>query len=659
MCGICGFIWDDTESGEVSALRGRFTERAGKAPVLGSETRPAALEAMMNAIHHRGPDDGRMYLDDGAALGFRRLAIIDTAGSAQPMKNETGSIVLVFNGEIYNYQELREELISLGHQFRTKGDSEVLLHGYEEWKENLPERLRGMFAFAVWDAGRKELFLARDYFGIKPLYYALIGNVFLFGSEIKSILEYPGVKRELNEEALEQYLSFQYSVLEETFFKGIYRLEPGACLKYRAGKPVLKLRRYFVPELAPEREDARKAEEEQWKKAVDKVMRDSVRAHMQADVEVGAFLSGGVDSAYVAALLSRENQEGGMEEEKEADKAYGKRAYTVGFETDGCRYNEISKAGQIAAECGLRHKSRLIREREFWEAVPEVLYYLDEPLGDASAVALYFLAREASREVKAVVSGEGADELFGGYQIYCEPASLRPYQLLPEAWRKAAAKLAERLPDVKGKQFLIRGSLGVEERFIGNARIFSYEERRKILKKPTQAVPPARLLEKDYERTKGMRDADRMQEIDLRRWLAGDILMKADRMSMAHSLELRVPFLDREVFALARRLPGSQKQRGRTTKRILRRAAAAYLNADAAERPKLGFPVPIRVWLRGDDAQERLLYAFRGTAAQKYFRREELLRLLEEHRNGRKDNSRRLWTVYVFCVWYDIYFRGQ
>ena len=610
----------------------------------------------MNAIHHRGPDDGRMYLDDGAAMGFRRLAIIDTAGSAQPMKNETGSIVLVFNGEIYNYQELREELLSLGHQFRTKGDSEVLLHGYEEWKENLPERLRGMFAFAVWDAGRKELFLARDYFGIKPLYYALIGNVFLFASEIKSILEYPGVKRELNEEALEQYLSFQYSVLEETFFKGIYRLEPGACLKYRAGKPVLKLRRYFVPELAPEREDARKAEEEHWKKEVDKVMRDSVRAHMQADVEVGAFLSGGVDSAYVAALLSRENQEGGMEEEKEADKAYGKRAYTVGFETDGCRYNEISKAGRIAAECGLRHKSRLIREREFWEAVPEVLYYLDEPLGDASAVALYFLAREASREVKAVVSGEGADELFGGYQIYCEPASLRPYQLLPEAWRKAAAKLAERLPDVKGKQFLIRGSLGVEERFIGNARIFSYEERRKILKKPTQAVPPARLLEKDYERTKGMRDADRMQEIDLRRWLAGDILMKADRMSMAHSLELRVPFLDREVLAAALALPRPLRCTRRGAKVVLRAAAARSLPGGLARRPKRGFPVPLAAWLRQEPWYSRVRETLTGPVAEEFFHTRALAELLEAHREGRVNAMTKIWSFYCFIEWYELYF---
>ena len=646
MCGICGFTWSGEERRE--GIR--------KSLFLRKEQRPAALEAMMDAVYHRGPDEGGMYLDAQAALGFRRLRILDLEGSMQPMKNETGDKVLVFNGEIYNYRELREELEACGHRFQTKGDSEVLLHGYEEWGDGLPERLRGMFAFGIWDTKEKELFLARDFFGIKPLYYMRSGSVFLFASEIKSILEYPGVAREVNEEALEQYLSFQYSVLNETFFRGICRLEPGTCLRYRAGSPVLELRRYFEPELAPGDDPGaggkagRSSEGGQdsldvWAEAVSRVMKESVRLHGQADVEVGAFLSGGVDSAYTAALLAEEGRDG------------EKKAYTVGFGLEEEKYDERAKAGKIAKTCGLLHKSRLIQEREFWSAVPEVMYYLDEPLGDPSAVALYFLSREAAREVKAVVSGEGADELFGGYRIYCEPAALEPYQRLPEKFRKAAARLAERMPDVKGKQFLIRGAKSVEERFIGNANIFSWEERRRLLKGAAKAAPPEKLLERDYERTRGMRDADRMQEIDLRHWLAGDILLKADRMSMAHSLELRVPFLDREVFALARRLPGRQKQRGRITKYALRQAAAACVPADAAGRPKLGFPVPIRVWLREDFAQEQLRTAFGGPAARKYFHREELLRLLEEHRSGRKDNSRKLWTVYAFCVWYDIYFQ--
>ena len=390
MCGICGFTWSGEERRE--GIR--------KSLFLRKEQRPAALEAMMDAVYHRGPDEGGMYLDAQAALGFRRLRILDLEGSMQPMKNETGDKVLVFNGEIYNYRELREELEACGHRFQTKGDSEVLLHGYEEWGDGLPERLRGMFAFGIWDTKEKELFLARDFFGIKPLYYMRSGSVFLFASEIKSILEYPGVAREVNEEALEQYLSFQYSVLNETFFRGICRLEPGTCLRYRAGSPVLELRRYFEPELAPGDEPGAGGKAgrnsgggrdrlDVWAEAVSRVMKESVCLHGQADVEVGAFLSGGVDSAYTAALLAEEGRDG------------EKKAYTVGFGLEEEKYDERAKAGKIAKACGLLHKSRLIQEGEFWSAVPEVMYYLDEPLGDPSAVALYFLSREAAREVKA------------------------------------------------------------------------------------------------------------------------------------------------------------------------------------------------------------------------------------------------------------------
>lgn len=649
MCGICGFISKNDNTGS-----------SGEQKQMQQKIRSAVLEDMMNVICHRGPDDGRMYLDGQAALGFRRLSILDLEGSAQPMTSENRDRVLVFNGEIYNYRELRKELQECGCRFHTQGDAEVLLHGYGKWGDRLPEHLRGMFAFAIWDAEKEEVFLARDHFGIKPLYYILYNKTFVFASEIKSILEYPGIPRILNEKALEQYLSFQYSVLDETFFQGIYRLEPGNWLKHRAGSSGITVRRYFSPELAPEPDRRGKAgilEEKRWAEEIERVMKESIRLHGRADVEVGAFLSGGVDSAFAAALLSCENSE----EQREAGKksAYGKRAYTVGFGPEDSAYNETARAGQIAEKYGLIHRSRRIEEEEFWEAVPEVLYYMDEPLGDASAVSLYFLAREAARDVKAVVSGEGSDELFGGYRIYCEPGVLNLYQKLPQKFRNKAAQLAQKLPDVKGKNFLIRGSMSVEERFIGNAKIFSYEERCALLKNPPQTVSPAELLENDYRRTRGMRDADRMQEIDLRHWLAGDILLKADRMSMAHSLELRVPFLDREVFALTRRLPGRQKQRFGKTKRALRLAAAGYLPEDAASRPKLGFPVPLRLWFLEPYAREKLMDAFRSEAAEKYFCQDELMRLLEEHGQGRCDNSRKLWTIYTFCVWYSIYFYAE
>ncbi len=613
MCGICGIIGEQK-----------------------NEFRKEQLRGMMGAIRHRGPDDTGEYYDGKAALGFCRLSIVDLEFGAQPMKNETGNMILIFNGEIYNYPELRKELEKAGHIFSTNCDSEVLLHGYEQWGEKLPEYLRGMFAFVIWDVKKEELFIARDFFGIKPLYYSLFDGKFIFASEIKGILKYPGMKKQLNEEALEQYLSFQYSVMEETFFKGIYRVQPGTWMKCRVGSSILESYQYFQPALKPRKKSEKS--EQQWITEVEKALKESVKVHEQADVEIGTFLSGGVDSGLGAKLFT------------------GKRAYTVGFGPENSCYNEISKARETASQCNLRHTGLQVKEEEFWEIVPEVLYYMDEPTGDASAVALYFLAQSAALEVKAVISGEGADELFGGYRIYCEPESLRSYQKLPNSFRRAIMRFAGYLPDIRGKSFLIRGGRSVEERFIGNANIFSCEERKKILKNPTKAVSPAEFLKRDYERTKGMRDADRMQEIDLRYWLPGDILQKADRMSMAHSLEVRVPFLDKKLFDLVRELPGEYKQQKHRTKLLLRRVAARNLDIKTSERTKLGFPIPIRVWLREETGYMRVKRVFEDKTAGKFFYQEQLLRLLEEHRKGEKDNSRKIWTVYIFCVWYEIYF---
>lgn len=615
MCGICGFIGDKSEK----------------------EKREKILEEMTDAIRHRGPDDRGLWMDENASFGFCRLSIIDLEKGAQPMKNKDGSLVLLFNGEIYNYKELRQELLQAGHEFVTASDTEVLLHGYEQWGADMLEKLRGMFAFVIWDSVKKKLFAARDFFGIKPLYYALLGDTFVFASEIKAILHHPAYKKELNEEALEQYLSFQYSVLDETFFKDIYSLPPGSFLSYRAGSVLLQIRKYFEPALEP-LEDM---EEEEWIGLIDRTVNRSVAAHMEADVEIGAFLSGGVDSGLLASEFS------------------GKKVYTVGFGLEESPYNEVSQARQTAEQCSLEHRGKRIHEEEFWQAVPEVLYYLEEPLGDASAVALYFLSREAAKDVKVVISGEGADELFGGYRIYCEPEDLRRYQMLPQGLRQGLARLAKHLPKWKGRQFLIRGSKTIEERFIGNANIFSYEERRELLKKPTAAVSPQKLLEESYQRTQGMADAERMQDIDLRYWLVGDILKKADRMSMAHSLEVRVPYLDKEVFEVARSLPMNMKQRERVTKYALRKAAERHLTTDTTGRPKLGFPVPIRYWLRSEDGYARVKEVLEGKTAERYFHKEKLRKLLEEHRTGHQDHSRKLWTVYTFCLWYEIYFAEQ
>lgn len=615
MCGICGFIEKD------------------------NPPKKQILEAMMAALVHRGPDQGRSFLSQRAALGFRRLAIIDPGGSVQPMLNETGDKVLVFNGEIYNYQELRLELLAAGHRFSSQGDSEVLLHGYEEWGEALPERLRGMFAFAIWDEKAQTLFAARDPFGIKPFYYAIARGCFVFASEIKGILPHPAYEKRLNPKALEQYLSFQYSVLEDTFFQGVRQLLPGHSLTYRASDSSLSSKRYFRPMLAPERTGGKEATSEaEWIHRLDAAIGNSVKAHMIADVEVGTFLSGGVDSGLIAARFT------------------GDKTFTVGYGKEDGYYNEIPLARELAEELHLEQHGRRISEKEFWEAVPEVMYHMDEPSGDSSAVALYFLSREAARHVRVVVSGEGADELFGGYCIYCEPHSLHLYQKLPRALRRGIARMASGLPNVRGRSFLMRGAMSLEERFIGNANLFTAKEREKLLKCSTGAPTPQALLERDYLDADSLDEASRMQYIDLLHWLPGDILQKADRMSMAHSLELRVPYLDREVFRVARCLPAKYKQKGQISKYLFRKVARLHLPEKSSDRKKLGFPVPLGHFLTSEMGEAAVRKAFDSKAAKKFFHREALDELLAGRGFGRGNTNRKLWAVYAFLVWYGIYF---
>lgn len=607
MCGICGFIG----------------KKEGQTEITGN---------MLKAIRHRGPDGQGIRVRGDAALGFCRLSIIDLDGGMQPMENETGDMALVFNGEIYNYMDLRKELEKAGHTFASHSDSETLIHGYEEYGEKIFDHLRGMFAFAIWDEKKKRLFAARDFFGIKPFYYAMIDGCFVFASEIKSILEFPGCRREVNREALEQYLSFQYSVLDETFFKGIYRLEAGSFLTFENGR--IHVEKYFDPLLTPEK----KCSEQLLFKRLEKTLKDSVECHMVSDVEIGAFLSGGVDSSFVAEQFT------------------GKKAFTVGFLDRQSKYNEIEAASGLAGKLGLEHHTKTISKEEFWEAVPKVMYYLDEPSGDASAVALYFVSQEAAKYVKVVTSGEGADELFGGYNIYMEPKALKWLKWIPKGLRKKMGKLAERLPEnVKGRNYLMRAAKDVEERFIGNANIFSDEERRRLLRGNTGAVSTGEFLKKYYDKVAGLKDVDKMQYIDLTCWLEGDILLNADRMSMAHSLELRVPYLDREVFETAKIMPADTKIRHKQTKYLFRRITEKYLPKESARKKKLGFPVPIRVWLKEEPYYFAVREAFTGKAAREFFHTEELVRLLEEHRKGVKDNSRKIWTVYTFLVWHRVY----
>lgn len=595
------------------------------------ENGKSVLECMMDKIAHRGPDSSGMHIDDKAALGFRRLSIIDLDKGSQPIYNETGDIAIVFNGEIYNYLSIREELIKAGHIFKTDSDTETLVHAYEQYGEKMTDHLRGMFAFVIWDMKSEKLMGVRDFFGIKPFYYAPTEDGLVFGSEIKGILPHPLIKKEVNPVALENYLTFQYSVLTETFFKGIYKLMPGHMLIWEKGS--LTVKRYWEPVLEPQRGKSL----DDTVNDIDNAVQDAIKAHKISDVEVGSFLSSGVDSSYVAACF------------------HGDKTFTVGF--DYAKYNEIDYAKALSEKIKIDNYSKLISTEEYWDAIPKVQYHMDEPLADASAIALYFVSQTAAKHVKVALSGEGADEFFGGYNIYKEPAALRPITRLPRPVRKVMGAIAKSIPfKIKGKNYIIRGSRDLEERFIGNAYMFRKDERESILKHPTGNFAPEALTKPFYDKVKSLDDVSKMQYIDINFWLIGDILLKADKMSMAHSLEVRVPFLDRVVFETARKLPPEFKANKENTKYAMRTAAHRYLPDMVAEKKKLGFPVPIRIWLKEDVFYNRVKEAFLSPAAEEFFNTDKIVKYLDDHRNGKEDNSRKIWTIYMFLVWHKVYF---
>lgn len=607
MCGIAGFM------GQV-------------------ENRADVIRNMTEVITHRGPDSDGFFTDDNISMGFRRLSIIDLGAGHQPIYNEDKSLVLTFNGEIYNYKDLRKELIAKGHKFYTDTDSEVLVHGFEEWKEDMLPKLRGMFGFAIYNTKDNSLFIARDFFGIKPMHYTQIGNDFVYASEIKSILEYPKFEKKFNRKALDSYLSFQYAVPPETFFEGVYCLMPGHYLWYKDGE--IETTRYFEARFNPDEEMT----EEEAVDRIEKVFENSVNAHKIADVEVGCFLSSGVDSSYVSTYF--------------ADQ----KTFTVGFDF-GEKYNEISWAKNLSEKIGVEHHTHLISSEEFWDAVPTVQYHMDQPLADPSCIALYFVSRLASHYVKVVLSGEGADELFGGYTCYNDPRVFKIYQtIVPHCIRKAIRAICRKLPDIKGRDYLIRACDKLEERYIGNAFMYDYKQKQELLKDPSIATRPQDLTRKYYYRCRKYDDVTKMQYLDINMWMVGDILLKADRMSMANSLELRVPFLDKEVFKVASSLPTKLRCNKHNTKYAMRKAAVRHMPEATAEKEKLGFPVPTRVWLRDEKYYNVVKTKFKGKTAEKFFNTDVLVSWLDSHFSGKEDNSRRVWTIYVFLVWYDIYF---
>lgn len=607
MCGICGF------TGEVI-------------------DRNETIHKMTEVITHRGPDSDGFFLDDRISMGFRRLSIIDLEAGSQPIYNEDKSLVLTFNGEIYNYRDLRKELIEAGHKFYTETDSETLIHGFEEWGTDLLNKLRGMFGFAIYNKKDGSVFIARDFFGIKPMHYTLIDGELVYGSEIKSILCHPKFVKKFNTRALDTYLSFQYAVPPETFFEGVYCLLPGHYMWYRDGK--VETTRYFEARFNPDES----LTEEQAVDEIEKVFENSVNAHKIADVEVGCFLSSGVDSSYVSTYF--------------ADQ----KTFTVGFDF-GLKYNEISWAQRLSEKIGVEHHTKIIGSEEFWDAVPKVQYHMDQPLADPSCIALYFVSKLASEYVKVVLSGEGADELFGGYTVYNDPRVFKVYQtIVPYCVRRGIYKLVSKLPDIKGRDYLMRATHPLEERFIGNAFMYNMKEKQEILKDPSIATRPQDITKKFYDRVKDYDDVTKMQYLDINLWMVGDILLKADRMSMANSLELRVPFLDKEVFKVASKLPTRLRVNKHNTKYAMRKAAQRHMPEETAEKEKLGFPVPTRVWLRDEKYYNVVKDMFNSDISKKFFKPEQLIAWLDEHYSGKEDNSRKVWTIYVFLVWYKIYF---
>lgn len=585
------------------------------------------IKDMADIIIHRGPDSDGYYVDDNCALGFRRLSIIDLDGGTQPIYNEDKSKVIIFNGEIYNYKEIKKDLIKKGHKFSTESDTEVILHGYEEYNEDILSKLRGMFAFVIYDTANKSLFGARDFYGIKPFYYYKNSDEFIFGSEIKSFLGHPNFKKELNRDMLKQYLTFQYSVLEDTFFKNVYKLMPGHYFVYKDGN--LDIKKYY--EIKFEEDDSKNLQE--WEDIIRKELNESIKYHKISDVEVGSFLSSGVDSSIIATL-------------SDVDKTF-----TVGYENK--KYSEIDYAKDLSKKINVKNVSKKISKEEYFNKFPLIQYYMDEPLADPSAVALYFVANIASKHVKVALSGEGADEIFGGYNIYHEPYSVSWYNKIPYPIRKVIGLLAYPLRNHTGFNFLIRRSKKLEDRYVGNAFIFDPRESNKILNY-NDKNNFKKLTRPYYDKIRDYDDVSKMQYIDFNFWLIGDILLKADKMSMANSLEVRVPFLDRCLISNVINIPSKYKIVGNETKYAFRQVCKDALEDKWANKKKLGFPVPIREWIKEKDVYDMIYDAFDNSYG--FFKTKEILKLLSDHKKGKRDNSRKIWTIYTFLIWYQEYF---
>lgn len=591
------------------------------------------LQRMMERIVHRGPDMGSHYVDSDIGLGFRRLSIIDLSpNGAQPMCNEDGTVWVVFNGEIYNFMQLREDLQARGHVFKSHADSEVLVHGYEEYGEAVVEKLRGMFAFAAWDTKTKTLLAARDPFGIKPFYYTRLANGgLLFGSEIKAFLEHPAFHKAVNKNMLRSYLSFQYPAGAETFFEGVYSLPQGHYCVYQNGR----MRTVCYWDVDFEADESLGFEE--CVEKIDAAVHESVRAHQISDVAVGSFLSGGVDSSYITACLMPEN------------------TFSVGFEQQ--KFDETGEAAELSEKLGVKNYRKHITADECFAAFPDIQYHMDQPQANPSSVPLWFLAQMATQEVTVVLSGEGADEIFAGYELYADTPAMEKYKKWPRFIRRGLGAVATALPTFKGRNFLMKSAEKPENWFIGQADVFEEREAAAVLQPAYREGPTARQMAAPfYAKVADKAEVRKKQYVDMHLWLPGDILLKADKMCMAHSLELRVPYLDKVVMGMARRIPARYCIQGVENKMAFRHAANRTLPDEWANRPKKGFPVPIRYWLREKKYYDMVLAYFAAPWADEFFRREKILQLLDDHYQGKANNARKIWVVFTFLTWYKRFF---
>ena len=600
------------------------------------ENKGAVLEAMMNRIVHRGPDMGGQYFDGDVSMGFRRLSILDLSEAGrQPMTSVDGNVTVTFNGEIYNFQELRAQLEAAGHTFHCNADTEVLVHGYEEWGEGLVDRLRGMYGFVIYDKRNQRLYGARDIFGIKPFYYCRTAQGdLLFGSEIKSFLDHPGFVKAVNKKALRPYLTLQFPATEETFFAGVYKLEAAHCFTYDLVTREMNVRRYWQCDFS----DDNSKNFDEYVDECDQVVHESVAAHRIADVKVGSFLSGGVDSSYIAACLMPDN------------------TFSVGF--DYKDFNETNYAAELSDKLGIKNYRKMIDGDDFFGALETIQYHMDEPQSNLSSVPLYFLAQLAAEQVTVVLSGEGADELFAGYEWYEDTPEMAKFKrTVPLGVRRALGSLVQHLPYFKGHNFLTKCAEVPERWYVGQANVYSPEEADDILKPEYDQGPNAfELCAPVYAQVPQFCELSKKQYLDMNMWLPGDILLKADKMCMAHSLELRVPFLDKKVMEFAQHVPARFRVNENGNKQVLRHAANRCLPDEWATRPKKGFPVPIKFWLREQKYYDYVKEYFQADFAEEFFDREKLMKLLDDHFEGRALNQRKIYTALTFLIWYKRFF---